>query len=69
MFLDSLVTRPNNVLEQQKVFQSSHVPVYMRSPRAKLYLGLYFSIYAVGMLGTGYGMYSLIFSKPMKKGE
>ncbi|KAF8558729.1 hypothetical protein OG21DRAFT_1503686 [Imleria badia] len=67
MFLDSLVNRPNNVLEQQKAFQSAHVPIYMRPPRAKLYLGIYFSIYAVGMVGTAYGIYSLAFSKPMKK--
>ncbi|KAN0097209.1 hypothetical protein V8E55_001655 [Tylopilus felleus] len=67
MFTDSLVNRPNTVLEQQRVFQSSHSPIYMRSPRARLYLGMYFSIYAVGMVGTAYGIYSLVFSKPMKK--
>ncbi|KAG6378967.1 hypothetical protein JVT61DRAFT_13254 [Boletus reticuloceps] len=90
MFTDSLVNRPNTVLEQQRVFQSSHSPVYLRTPRARLYLGthplgslsnhqrhrvhmdllvtgIYFSIYAVGMAGTAYGIYSLAFSKPMKK--
>ncbi|KAF9226786.1 hypothetical protein BS17DRAFT_878627 [Gyrodon lividus] len=69
MFLDSLVNRPNTVLAQQKTFQSSHLPIYMRPPRAKLYLGMYFSLYAVGMCGTAYGIYSLVFSKPMKKEE
>jgi len=67
MFLDSLVNRPNTVLEQQKVFQSSHKPIYTRPPRARLYLGMYFSLYAVGMVGTAYGIYSLAFSKPMRK--
>ncbi|KAG9317707.1 hypothetical protein JVU11DRAFT_1920 [Chiua virens] len=67
MFLDSLVNRPNTVLEQQKAFQSSHLPIYVRPPRARLYLGIYFSIYAVGMVGTAYGIYSLAFSKPMKR--
>ncbi|KAF8838630.1 hypothetical protein BDN67DRAFT_971272 [Paxillus ammoniavirescens] len=67
MFLDSLVNRPYTVLEQQKAFQSSHLPIYMRPPRARLYLGMYFSLYAIGMCSTAFGVYSLVMNKPMKK--
>ncbi|KAF9238833.1 hypothetical protein BU15DRAFT_75054 [Melanogaster broomeanus] len=69
MFLDALVNRPNRVLEEQKAFQSSHLPIYLRPPRAKLYLGMYFSLYVIGMCGTAFGAYSLVFSKPVKKEE
>ncbi|KIJ69879.1 hypothetical protein HYDPIDRAFT_104529 [Hydnomerulius pinastri MD-312] len=67
MFLDSLVNRPNTVLEQQKAFQSSHLPIYMRTPRARLYLGVYFTVYAAGLCSTAYGIYALAFTKPGKK--
>ncbi|KAF8138750.1 hypothetical protein EV363DRAFT_1445554 [Boletus edulis] len=63
MFTDSLVNRPNTVLEQQRVFQSSHSPVYLRTPRARLYLASTPSAWPV----PAYGIYSLAFSKPMKK--
>ncbi|KAF8416464.1 hypothetical protein L210DRAFT_871355 [Boletus edulis BED1] len=42
-------------------FRSSHSPIYLRPPRARLYLGIYFSVYAVGMVGTAYGIYLLAF--------
>ncbi|KAH7931161.1 hypothetical protein BV22DRAFT_1052913 [Leucogyrophana mollusca] len=65
--LDAVVNRPNRVLERQKAIQSSHLPIYYRLPRSRLYLGTYFTMWTLGMVGTTYGIYSLAFGKPAPK--
>ncbi|KAH7912965.1 hypothetical protein BJ138DRAFT_1124801 [Hygrophoropsis aurantiaca] len=65
--LDALVNRPNNILERQKAIQSSHLPVYYRLPRSKLYVKSYMALWSIGMVGTTLGIYTLAFGKPAAK--
>ncbi|KAI0375918.1 hypothetical protein BV20DRAFT_959972 [Pilatotrama ljubarskyi] len=62
--LNSLVYKPNRVVEKQKLVQSSHAPIYYRLPRSKFYVGSYYAIFTVGMISTAVGAYQLIKGKP-----
>ncbi|KAI0340805.1 hypothetical protein BDW22DRAFT_1430471 [Trametopsis cervina] len=61
--LSSLYNKPNRVYEYQKLVQASHDPVYLRLPRSRLYVGTYYAMFGVGMLGVVYGTVSLIRGK------
>ncbi|KAF8592593.1 hypothetical protein K439DRAFT_22839 [Ramaria rubella] len=58
-FLISIIG-PNRVLQKQKEYQTSTRPLYLRGPRARLYLGVYMVGWSAGLLGAVVGMYSLI---------
>ncbi|KAI0776191.1 hypothetical protein BD413DRAFT_610864 [Trametes elegans] len=62
--LNSIVYKPNHVVERQKLVQNSHAPIYYRLPRSKLYVGSYYAIFTVGMLSTAFGAFQLIRGKP-----
>ncbi|KAI0700622.1 hypothetical protein BC835DRAFT_1411966 [Cytidiella melzeri] len=61
--LSSIYNKPNRVYEFQKLVQTSHDPVYLRLPRSRLYVGTYYALFSVGMLGVVYGTYGLIKGK------
>ncbi|OBZ70504.1 hypothetical protein A0H81_09685 [Grifola frondosa] len=62
--LGALVNRPNHVVEKQKLVQASTAPIYYRLPHSRLYVNTYFSLFALGALGSLYGAFSLIRGKP-----
>ncbi|KAH9899593.1 hypothetical protein C8Q73DRAFT_787458 [Cubamyces lactineus] len=62
--LNSLVYKPNRVVEKQKFVQSQTAPIYYRLPRSKLYVGSYYAIFALGMVSSAYGAFQLIKGKP-----
>ncbi|KAI9068448.1 hypothetical protein FKP32DRAFT_1672175 [Trametes sanguinea] len=62
--LNSLVYKPNRVVEKQKLVQSQHSPIYYRLPRSKFYVGSYYAIFALGMASSAYGAFQLIKGKP-----
>ncbi|EIW76218.1 hypothetical protein CONPUDRAFT_168797 [Coniophora puteana RWD-64-598 SS2] len=62
--IDTVVYKPNRVLEKQKLVQGMHAPVYRRLPRSNLYLNSYFGLWAIGLGSTIYGAYTLVFDKP-----
>lgn len=37
--MDALVNRPNTILARQKAIQADPRPVFLKTPRARLYLG------------------------------
>ncbi|THH23182.1 hypothetical protein EUX98_g7995 [Antrodiella citrinella] len=59
-----LVNRPNRIPSLQRQVQAHPGPVHRRLPRSNLYLNAYYATFAVGMVGSVYGAYLLIFSKP-----
>ncbi|KAI0254823.1 hypothetical protein BJV78DRAFT_1183144 [Lactifluus subvellereus] len=61
--LDALVHKKNVVPERQRVYQQSHKPIYYRPPRSGLYMSLYKSGFAVGVVGIAYSAYSLVKGK------
>jgi len=65
--LDSLINRPNRIREKQIYYQNSTKPLWRRSPRANLILTPYYALFTVTMMGTVYGMYDLVFGKPVSK--
>ncbi|KAI0638444.1 hypothetical protein C8Q77DRAFT_1091099 [Trametes polyzona] len=62
--LNSIVYKPNRVVERQKLVQASHEPIYYRLPRSKLYVRSYYALFAAGMLSSAVGAYQLIRGKP-----
>ncbi|KDQ64196.1 hypothetical protein JAAARDRAFT_27822 [Jaapia argillacea MUCL 33604] len=61
--LGALVNKPNRVLEKQHFYQSSTKPIYRRHPASRVYLGVYFTAFTVGVLGSTYGIFTLIRGK------
>ncbi|KAM0752969.1 hypothetical protein T439DRAFT_323584 [Meredithblackwellia eburnea MCA 4105] len=57
--MDQLVYRPNTILQQQKVMQADPRAVYLKTPRAKLYMGLYLAVFTVGVVGSLHGAYKM----------
>jgi len=62
--LSALVNKPNRVLEKQKYIQASTKLLHYRMPRSRLYLGIYYTGFTVGLAGIGYSIVSLIKGKP-----
>ncbi|KAI9000759.1 hypothetical protein BD414DRAFT_532590 [Trametes punicea] len=62
--LNSLVYKPNRVVEKQKLVQSQHTPIYYRLPRSRLYVSTYYAIFTAGVLSSVYGAYQLVKGKP-----
>ncbi|EIN10975.1 hypothetical protein PUNSTDRAFT_133039 [Punctularia strigosozonata HHB-11173 SS5] len=58
--LNRLVYKPNRILEKQKFFQAAEGPIYRRLPRASLYLNVTLAGFALGSVGSLYGIYKLI---------
>ncbi|CAO1614058.1 unnamed protein product [Parajaminaea phylloscopi] len=56
MVLDSLVNRPNTILQRQRIYQSDPRPVYQRLPRSRMYMTIYMGLFTVGMVGTFGGL-------------
>ncbi|KAG5648748.1 hypothetical protein DXG03_000095 [Asterophora parasitica] len=63
-FLEPLYNKPNTILERQKAFQNDPRKIMYRLPRSQLYLGTYAALFTVGMVGTTYGIWSLVKGKP-----
>ncbi|KAF8961114.1 hypothetical protein BDZ97DRAFT_1921635 [Flammula alnicola] len=70
--LSPLYNLPNHVLEKQKMYQASSIqllfststkPIMMRGPRGPLYVGVYGTLFAVGMVSSLYAFGSLILGK------
>ncbi|PWN90244.1 hypothetical protein FA10DRAFT_285957 [Acaromyces ingoldii] len=57
--MDSLVNRANTVPQRQRIYQADTRPVYQRLPRSRLYMGLFMSLFTVGMVGTVGGFYNM----------
>ncbi|KAF5387617.1 hypothetical protein D9615_000712 [Tricholomella constricta] len=64
MLLTPLYNKPNRILERQKAIQNDPRKIMFRLPRSKLYIGVYGAMFTVGMLGTTYGIVSLLRGKP-----
>ncbi|RXW25802.1 hypothetical protein EST38_g11 [Candolleomyces aberdarensis] len=58
-----LYNLPNHVLEKQKMFQNDARHIIFRGPRARLYVGGFSALFAVGMIGTTYGTFQLVKGK------
>ncbi|CCA75202.1 hypothetical protein PIIN_09186 [Serendipita indica DSM 11827] len=58
-----LVDKPNRVPERQRLYQQSTIPIYLRTPRSRLYVGTFAAGFGVAMLGSVYTMYALIRGK------
>ncbi|KAF8076759.1 hypothetical protein FPV67DRAFT_431188 [Lyophyllum atratum] len=63
LLLNPLYNKPNRVLEKQKAIQNDPRKIMYRLPRSQLYLGIYGASFVVGMLGTTWGIYSLVRGK------
>ncbi|KAI0938153.1 hypothetical protein AcV7_003426 [Taiwanofungus camphoratus] len=63
-FRSTRTPEPNHVPEMQKMVQRSTEPVYYRLPRSKFYVRTFYAGFALSMLGSVYGAYSLIRGKP-----
>ncbi|GLB34165.1 putative cytochrome c oxidase subunit VII [Lyophyllum shimeji] len=63
LFLNPLYNKPNRIIEKQKLIQSDPRKIMYRLPRSQLYLGVYGASWVVGMVGTTWGIYSLIKGK------
>ncbi|KAI0032947.1 hypothetical protein K488DRAFT_85398 [Vararia minispora EC-137] len=61
--INSVVNLPNRVIERQKAIQASHKPLWYRLPRSNIYMGTYKALFALGMVGNVYCVYSLIRGK------
>lgn len=58
-----LVDKPNHVIERQKFYQSSTLPIYLRAPRSRLYIGAFSVGFVAAMGGTSFMIYNLIKGK------
>ena len=45
--------------ERQRALQADPRPVFQRLPRSKLYMGLFMTLFGVGMYGTTVGFYNM----------
>ncbi|KAG0146850.1 hypothetical protein CROQUDRAFT_656832 [Cronartium quercuum f. sp. fusiforme G11] len=61
--INYLVNLPNRIPEKQRAFQSDHRLVHQKLPRARLYMGIYYTIFTSSLLFSTYGMYQLIRGK------
>ncbi|KAN0060640.1 hypothetical protein ACQY0O_007298 [Thecaphora frezii] len=61
--MDSLVYRKNHVPERQRALQADPRPVYQRLPRARLYMGVFMTLFGIGMYGTFAGYYNMAVGK------
>ncbi|KAL8279218.1 hypothetical protein RQP46_008474 [Phenoliferia psychrophenolica] len=61
--MDALVSRPNTVLPRQRALQADPRAVYLKTPRAKLYMGLYLTLWTVGLTGSLFGSYKMVRAK------
>ncbi|KAF8660524.1 hypothetical protein AX16_001603 [Volvariella volvacea WC 439] len=61
--LSALYNKPNAILEKQRIYQNDHRNVIRRLPRSGLYLNLFGIGFVAGMIGTTYGVVSLIKGK------
>ncbi|KDN44886.1 hypothetical protein K437DRAFT_212674, partial [Tilletiaria anomala UBC 951] len=49
----------NTVPARQRAYQADPRPVFQRLPRSKLYMGIYMTIFTVGMYGTFGGFWNM----------
>ncbi|EST06251.1 hypothetical protein PSEUBRA_004137 [Kalmanozyma brasiliensis GHG001] len=61
--MDALVYRKNTVPQRQRALQADPRPVFQRLPRSKLYMGLFMTLFGVGMYGTTVGFYNMAVGK------
>ncbi len=45
--------------ERQRALQADPRPVFQRLPRSRLYMGLFMTLFGVGMYGTTVGFYNM----------
>ncbi|KAF8897903.1 hypothetical protein BD779DRAFT_1492906 [Infundibulicybe gibba] len=64
ILLSPLYNKPNTILAKQKAYQNDARLIMHRLPRSNLYLGLFGVTFVAGMVGTTYGMFSLVKGKP-----
>ncbi|KAG9054665.1 hypothetical protein FS842_004512 [Serendipita sp. 407] len=58
-----LVDKPNRILERQKIYQASHDPIYLRTPRSRLYVGAFAIGFTAAIVGTTWTAYRLVRGK------
>ncbi|TFK71994.1 hypothetical protein BDN72DRAFT_836760 [Pluteus cervinus] len=63
MILSPLYEKPNTIRQKQQKYQTDHRHITRRLPRSSLYLTVYGAGWVVGMVGTVYGITSLIKGK------
>ncbi|SNX82538.1 related to COX7 - cytochrome-c oxidase, subunit VII [Melanopsichium pennsylvanicum] len=61
--MDALVYRKNTILERQRALQADSRPVFQRLPRSRLYMGIFMTLFGVGMYGTAVGFYNMALGK------
>lgn len=59
LYLNSIVVNRNTVPERQRALQADPRPVFQRLPRSRLYMGLFMTLFGVGMYGTTVGFYNM----------
>ncbi|CAO1636607.1 unnamed protein product [Sympodiomycopsis kandeliae] len=67
--LDSLVNRPNTIVQRQKLYQADTRPVYQRLPRSGMYMKVYMALFVVGGLGTASGLWNAAWGKKVEQSE
>ncbi|EGG04221.1 uncharacterized protein MELLADRAFT_89542 [Melampsora larici-populina 98AG31] len=61
--INYLTNLPNRIPEKQRAFQADTRLVHQKLPRARLYMGVYYTIFTSSMLFSTYGLYKLIKGK------
>ncbi|KPV78125.1 uncharacterized protein RHOBADRAFT_65861 [Rhodotorula graminis WP1] len=61
--LDALVNKPNTIHARQQAFQKDTRHVFQKTPRARLYMVGFMSLFAIGTLGITQGAYKLATGK------
>ncbi|PWN50084.1 hypothetical protein IE53DRAFT_380043 [Violaceomyces palustris] len=62
-FLLCLQIFENTVPQRQRALQADTRPVYQRMPRSRLYMGLFMTLFGVGIYGTTVGFYNMAWGK------
>ncbi|PLW54902.1 hypothetical protein PCANC_05934, partial [Puccinia coronata f. sp. avenae] len=60
IMINYLTNLPNRIPEKQRMFQGDHRLVHQKLPRARLYMGIYYTIFGASMLWSANGLYKLI---------
>lgn len=51
--------------QRQRALQADSRPVFQRLPRSRLYMGLFMTLFGVGMYGSAVGFYNMaVVSRP-----
>ncbi|EFP83243.1 uncharacterized protein PGTG_09196 [Puccinia graminis f. sp. tritici CRL 75-36-700-3] len=61
--INYLTNLPNRIPEKQRMFQGDHRLVHQKLPRARVYMGIYYTIFGASMLWSANGLYKLIRGK------